>query len=755
MIKISGRKSNKIKKNLEKKGVNIRIKIIGGFAMLALLIIISRLAYLQFVRGDYYKQKAYSQQTKNESINPSRGTIYDSNGEVLAQSISVDSVYLNPGKVVYSYGAEVPNNIVAEGLAEIFNLDYTETLNKVSSDKSVVTIAKKVENDKVKELKEWMGEVGITAGINIDEDTKRYYPYGDLASNLLGFCGDDNTGLYGLEQRMDSVLTGTKGKIVTIKSLNGQAISDENEQYIPAENGNNIYLTIDVNIQAIAEKYLEQAVKENGCEDGGNIIIMNPQNGDILAMATYPDYNLNDPFVIENTGYTGEEWAELDSVQRSEAYSTLYQNRAVTGSYEPGSTFKVLMSAIGLEENVVATDTDSDFLCTGAYQVADRSIACWASNPHGPLTLRGALCNSCNPAFMQLGQRIVAQIGLERLYDYYDAFGLFDKVGTSFARAYSGSFHNINTMGPVELATTSFGENFTISPLQLIAAIGSIANDGVYVEPRIVRQVENPDTNSIEQTEVVEKTQVVSKETATKVKNMMLSVVTDGTGRHAKVEGYSIGGKSGTSEPSDGNEEEGYVASFIGISPIENTQVVVLVVLYKPTGDSHQGGQTAGPVVAQIMSEILPHLGVAANTQEIEESDNSTVVAVPNLKDKTVAEARNILSNLGFTAEVDSVVDENTTIVVDQTPKSGVAIEHGSTVYLYVNNETEKTTTTVPNIKGMTVDEATAKLKEYNLNINVSGSTGIVVSQDPTYDTVVKEGSVVNVVIKEELKGGQ
>ena len=657
--------------------------------------------------------------------------------------------------VTYSIGTKVPNDIVAEGLSRIFSLDYEETLAKVSSDKSVVTIAKKVENDKVKELKDWMSEVGITAGINIDEDTKRYYPYDDLASNLLGFCGDDNTGLYGIEQRMNDILTGISGKIVTIKALNGQAISDENEQYIPAENGNNIYLTIDVMVQAIAEKYLEQAVKENLCADGGNVIIMNPQNGDILAMATYPDYNLNEPFIVEKTGYTEEEWKELDSKTRSEAYSTLYQNRAVTGSYEPGSTFKVLMSAIGIEENVVSTDTLNDFTCTGAYQVADRSIACWASNPHGSLTLRGALENSCNPAFMQLGQRIAAQIGVERLYDYFDAFGLFDKVGSSFARAYSGQFHSIQTMGPVELATTSFGENFTISPLQLIAAISAVANDGIYVEPRIVKQIENPDTKSIQQIDVVEKTQVISKETSEKVKNMMSSVVTNGTGRHAKVEGFSIGGKSGTSEPADGNEEEGYVASFVGISPIENTQVVVLVVLYNPQGNSHQGGQTAGPVVAQIMSEILPYLGVASNTQEIDTSNADTIVAVPNLKDKTVSDARAILSQFGFNTQVDSDVDENTTLVVDQTPKSGVGLEKGSMVYLYVNSESEKKLTIVPNIKGMTAREATAKLKEHNLNINIDGSTGIVVSQEPTYDTEITEGSVVHVVIKEELKGGQ
>ena len=749
-------KNNKIiKKSIEKRKRNVRITTVGVFATIMFCLLAVRLGYVQLYKGEYYKYKASNQQKKEENINPSRGTIYDAKGEVLAQSVSVDSVFLNPGKVTYSTSAKVENEKIADGLSRIFSLDYEETLQKVSSNKSVVTIAKKVENDKIDELRKWMSENNITAGININADTKRYYPFNDLASNLIGFCGDDNTGLYGLEERMNDTLTGTTGKIVTFKSLNGQAISDDNEQYVPAENGNNIYLTIDTNIQSIAEKYLEQAVKGCGAEDGGNVVIMNPQNGDILAMATYPDYNLNEPFKIEPTGYSQEEWATLDAATKQNVYSNLFKNEAVSGVYEPGSTFKLIMTSIALEENVVQTDTENDFYCNGIYHVADRDIKCWrpTSNPHGYQSLRDAVKNSCNPAFMQLGQRVNAAIGVDKIYEYFDDFGLMDKVGSQIARAYPGQFYDQKRMGPVELATTSFGENFTISPLQLTAAVCAIANDGLYVEPRIVKQIENPDTKSIEQAEIVEKKQVISKETADKVKDMMLSVVQEGTGKHAKVEGYSIGGKSGTSEPSENNPDEGYVASFIGISPIENTQVVCLVVLYNVKGEDHQGGQLAGPVVAQIMSEILPILGVTSNSQELAQSEISTLIAVPNVKDKTVAAARTALEQMGFSVEIDNPVDENSALVIEQTPKPGIALEGGSKVYLNTSQQVEKVI--VPNLKGMSIDEATRTLSASKLNIKVDGTSGIVITQEPAFETEVNSGSVVTVTVKEKLKESQ
>lgn len=596
-----------------------------------------------------------------------------------------------------------------------------------------------------------MGEKKITTGINIDEDSKRYYPYNYVASNLIGFCSSDNVGLWGLEERWNDELTGTSGKIVTAKNVNGEAISDENEQYVEVENGSNIYLTIDTAIQGIAEKYLEQAVVENKCGRGGNVLIMNPQNGDILAMATYPDYNLNSPFLIEPTGLTEEEWNTLPQEEQSAKLLGVWKNRAVSDLYEPGSTYKLLTSAIALEENIITTDHEGDFFCTGKYHVGDRDISCWKTDgSHGVQSLRKALQNSCNPAFMQLGQKVGAKL----LYKYYEAFGLFEPVGSDIAGAYKGGFFDENRIGPVELATMSFGQRITVTPLQLISAVSAIANDGIYVKPRIVNKIENTDENSIETVEVEEVRQVISLDTSQKMKNMMQSVVTDGTGRYAKVEGYSVGGKSGTSEPPVGKPEEGYVASFIAISPIENTQVVVLVILYDPHGDSHQGGQTAGPVAGQILSEVLPILGIPSDATETANIEEDLPI-VPNVIDKTVAEARKILTAAGFNVQINIAGDENTTLVSDQTPKSGIKLEAGATIYLYTVENEVRVSTTVPNVKGMSAEAAKTALRAANLNIKTEGTNGVVISQEPSSETQQEVGTVVHVVIKEQMNGAQ
>lgn len=739
----------------EKIYVNRRLIVFAIVSTIVLIVLIGRIAYLQFIKGEEYSELAYNQQMTSQIISPRRGTIYDANGEVLAISVSVDTVSLNPGKVCYSNGSKVEAEVVAEGLAKIFDLDYEETLEKVNSDKSVVVIAKKVDTDKITKLEEWMAEEGITAGINIDEDSQRNYPYGSLASNLIGFCSSDNVGLWGLEERWNDTLTGTSGKIVTATDVNDEAISSDNDQYVAVENGNNIYLTIDTTIQSIAEKYLEQAVTENECSNGGNVIIMNPQTGDILAMATYPNYNLNDPFAIEPTGYTEEEWNELSSDEQTTALNNVWKNRAVSELYEPGSTFKLITASAALEENIITTDNEDDFYCTGSYHVGDRDISCWKSDgSHGMhQSLRMALENSCNPAFMQLGQKVGATI----LYKYYEAFGLFSKVGDNIAKAYAGIFFDLDSIGAVELATMSFGQRIEITPLQLITAVSAIANDGVLVEPRIVKQIENTDDGSIETVAVEEVRQVISAETSAEMKSMMQSVVTDGTGKLAQVEGYSIGGKSGTSEPTEANAEEGYVASFIAISPIENTQVVVLVVLYDPQGVSHQGGTVAGPVAAQILSEVLPYLGITADTttSTTEEDTTDELITVANVVDKTVSNAKTILQNEGFSVVVNGDVDEDSVLVSEQTPKSGAKLEAGATIYLYTAESTEKETTTVPNVKGMTVAEATNALKAANLNISVEGTSGVVISQDPSYETSAEVGTVINVVIKEAMNNAQ
>lgn len=743
----------KSKKSNDRDKMNKRLAVAGVVATLGLVAVTGSLLFINLVKGEEYSKIAYNQQMKNKIISPKRGTIYDSKGAVLAQSVSVDTVSINPTLVKYTNNTSVEPEKLAQVLSEIFDLTYEEALEKTQSKKSVEIIAKKVEKEKVTKLQEWMTENKISTGINIDEDTKRYYPNNNIASNLIGFCGDDNTGLAGLEEKWNDVLTGTAGKIVTAIDTDGKAISDENEQYVAAENGSNIYLTIDINIQKIAEKYLSQAVAENECKKGGTVIIMNPQSGDILAMASNPDYNLNSPRDAEATGLA-DTWNTISSQEKTNALFKLWRNKAVSDLYEPGSTFKLITSAIGLEEGKVSTDTANDFTCNIVYYPApDQPISCWRTYAaHGAQSLRDALKNSCNPAFMQLG----ARIGARTSYKYYEAFGLFGtSIGSDIASVSKPQFYDLNKVGAVELATMSFGQRFSISPLQLITAVSAICNNGMLVQPRIVKQVENTDTKSIDNVETQEIRQVVSKDTADKVKDMMLSVVESGTGKWAKVDGYQIGGKSGTSEPiAAKKEEEGYTASFIAISPIENTQVVCLVILYKPEGAAgHQGGQTAGPVASQIMSEVLPYLGIPTTDSTVETTSSS--IAVQDVTDKTITEAKKILKESGFKVSVHSNVDEDTTVVKEQVPKSGIYLEEGSTIYLYTADSSEKGKTTVPNIKGKTVEEATNILKSKNLNIKVEGTNGIVVSQDPTFDVEVEEGSVVNVVIKEQLKDGQ
>ena len=746
------RKSKNV--DVELKRRNRWLFFIGFVATLLFIIVVLKLSYIQFVKGTEYSKEAYNQQVKDQVINPNRGKIFDATGLVLAQSIGVDTVSLNPGKVQYSNGKKVDNKKIAEGLSEIFDISYEDMLEKINSKSSVVVVQKKVESDKIEKLQKWMAQNNITTGINIDEDTKRSYPYGSLASNLIGYCGADNTGLFGLEERWNAVLTGTAGKVVTATDVHGKAITDEDVSYVPSENGSNIYLTIDANIQQIAEKYLKQAVTENACTKGGNVIVMNPQSGDILAMATYPNYDLNNPSSPENLNIPLEQWETIPAEEKSAKLYELWKNKAVSGYYEPGSTFKLITASAALEEDIVKVDTPGDFYCSGVQHVADKDIACWRkSNPHGSQSLKDALQNSCNPAFMQLGQRI----GAQTLYKYIEAFGFFDPVGSDIAKAYKGDFYPLEKVGPVELATASFGQRFSISPLQLITAVSCICNDGYLVKPRIVKQIENTDNNSIEVTPVQTIRQVISKETSQKMKNMMLSVVEEGTGKRAKVAGFSIGGKSGTSEPPVGREQEGYVASFIAISPIENTQVVVLVVLYDPKGDSHQGGQTAGPFAGKIMSEVLPILGIASSNGTPVTSENTNteqLTILPNLVGNTVSEARMVLQNLGLRTNLAIAGDESLTVITNQNPKPGATLEKDALVSLHTEENPDKVMVTVPNVKDMTRDQATSVLKATNLNINVDGTKGKVSLQDPTYDTQVEEGTVINVTIKEELTGG-
>ncbi|MBR6034350.1 MAG: PASTA domain-containing protein [Clostridia bacterium] len=723
---------------------------IMSFSFLLLVLLIGRLFWIEIVKGAEYKEIAYNQQTINRIISPKRGTIYDSTGMALAVSSRVDTVTINPGKVRYSSNKKVESEILAKNLAEIFELDYDAVLEKVNSTSSVETIAKKVEQDKINKLKEWMNTNKITAGINIDEDYKRYYPYNNFASAILGFCGTDNQGLWGLENSLDETLTGTPGKIMTSANVVGQEIPDENRQYIAAQNGNDVVLSIDYKIQSIAEKYLKQAVIENGCENGGNVIIMNPETGDIYAMANYPDYDLNSPYTPNEK--LAKTWDELTSEEKTNSLYEMWRNKAASATYEPGSTFKLITASIALEEGIVEPDYPRDFICNGSYTVDGVDVSCWNQrNPHWKTNLREALEGSCNPAFIQLGLKI----GVSRFYRYMRAYGLFESTHSGLYGESSSIMHDEDRILKIELATMAFGQRFTITPLQLITAVSAIVNDGVLMQPRIVKQTINSDTGVVTNIDPVAVRQVISKETSEEMCDMMRSVVVDGTGGNADVKGYSIGGKSGTSEPRYTSKADGYVASFIGVAPTTDVKVVVLVTLYKPTGSRHQGGEIAAPVVNQIFTDILPYLGISSsdnNTTVTSNNSNRTEILLSDVRNKTFAEAEKILKNAGFKVVSSIAADKESTLVSDQVPKPGVKLLKNSTIYLYTQDDSVRVSVSVPDLRGMSADQAINSIRSKDLNIILDGSGSSVISQDYVYGTQVERGTIITVTMKDELK---
>lgn len=733
-------------KKVKTASPNKRLRGILIAVIVVFLIIIFRIGWLQFVEGASLKEMMYDQLITSEILTPKRGTIYDSTGKTLAISAQVDTVSVDPRKFIQTdedgdvdeFKTKAYREKIAKSFSDIFELDYEETLNKISTDSSFVVIAKKVEKDKIDRLREWMEKEEVYSGISIDEDTKRYYPYNNLASSLIGFCNDDNQGSEGLEYYWNSTLTGTDGKIVTSQDALRDYIPDENQTYIAPQNGSDLTLTIDANIQSIAEKYLKQGCIENEASRGGNVIIMDPNTGDILAMATYPDYNLNDPYTP--THIDSKEWNKMSSEDQTNTLYSLYKNRAISDTYEPGSVFKIITSAVALEEDLATTDTANAYKCTGVYNVSGVNISCSHGAVHGNLSLRQALEKSCNAAFMQIGQKI----GAKTLYSYYDAFGFFDKTNFASVGEASSNFWNLSDVGPIELATMSFGQRFNITPIQMITAVSAVANGGNLMQPRIVKEIKDTSTGAVQTVEPVTVRQVISKETSEKMLDMLESVVTDGTGKYAQVKGYSIAGKTGTSEPSPGAEDQGNVASFAAISPVESPQLVVLVTIYGPQGDNNDGSTVAAPIAAQILNEVLPYMQVPTDSTY---SSNTEKITLPDVTNKTVGEAKKILEEAGFTVSTNGS-DED--VITEQMPRKGTSLIENSIIKLYTSEDETKVSVTVPDLKMKTISQAKQLLKEKNLNIDIKGSSGVILTQDPISGTSVEEGSIITVTLQEQ-----
>ena len=706
-------KNNKLKivsKNENIKSSAMRLKTIVITVLLLFMILIGRIVYIEFfytVDGKKLKEKAYLQSTQNKILTAKRGTIFDRNGKTLALSADVDTITVNPAYLKVKKNTVVDQTAtnekiakIADKIVELFGADKDTIINKLKSNKPTETLVSKVEKNKIDELTKWLKDNKYTSGINIDPDTKRYYPYNNLASHVIGFVGSDNQGLEGIENRYDVTLRGKEGRLTTAVDVTRDEIPDNHQEYIAPENGSNLYLTIDSNIQIIAEKYLKQAVEESKSEKGGNVIIMNPTNGDILAMATYPDYNLNTPMTI--TTMKQDEYNKLSTQEQTNKLYQMWRNRAVVDTYEPGSTFKTITAAIALE-------------------------------------------NSCNPALMQLGRRI----GAEKFYKYLKAFGMFESTGIDLPSEGNSTFWPENKVGPIELATMSFGQRFKITPIQMVRAASALANNGELVTPRLVKQIENTNTGTITETKIDNVRKVVSKETSDKIRDIMHSVVENGGGKNAQVKGYEIGGKTGTSEADPNHPEEGYVSSFLAIAPVENTKLTVLLTLYKPQVKNHYGGHIAAPAVAQMLNEILPYLNIPSNIST--ENTQSANITVPNVTNKKVLDVKKQLKDLKLQPDTKASDDE---IIKEQVPPSGTKLMENGIVKLYTNEYNTRVSKEVPNLKGKTLQQAKSELAARNLNISAEG-TGEIISQDITSGKQVDEGTVIRVKLQEKISNSQ
>ena len=643
-------------------------------AFFIFFLLLIRIGFLQLINGNLLNAEAVEQQAIARKISAKRGTIYDSTGKyIFAVSANVETVTINPTNITSENKEKV-----AKKLSELFEIDYEKTLKKVKKRSSIETIVRKVEKTKTDELRIWMNENNINTGINIDEDTKRYYPYRTLASHVIGFCGSDNQGLDGIEARYDSILKGTNGTIEKMTDATGGEVGEKGEKYTAAIDGKNLILSIDMTIQSIVEKYLEEACIDNICTDGGSIIIMNPKTGDVLAMATYPNYDLNEPYKI-NSIELENTWDTLEQSKKSENLQAMWRNKAISDTYEPGSVFKLITASASLEEKITDTDKKGEFCCTGGIEVAGIRIKCWRYyRPHGAESLREALMNSCNPVFIGLGQKL----GVTKYFSYLRKFGLLDKTGINLAGEAKGIFIAENKCGPVELGTISFGQRFEITPIQMVTAVCGIANGGKKVVPRIVKKIVDEKSGESEEVEVKYGERIISEETSQKVLSMMESVVSEGTGKNARVAGYRIGGKTGTSE--DGVNTGKYVTSFCGVAPINDPQIVMLITLYNPTGEGgHQGGGVAAPVGGKILNEVLPYLEVEqGNLNEVEKTEK---IITPDITQKTLNDAEKIVKENGLNIEIvgQSEKDDKTDeIILNQIPQAGIEIYKGSTIYV-------------------------------------------------------------------------
>lgn len=700
-----------------KLGIRRKIALILGLFLLAFFLVIVKLGIVQFIQGEDLQAKAEDLRTRDMSVAAARGTIYDRNGGKLAISITADSVAVRPSEIssLPADEREKEADKTARTLADILDMDYQEVYDKVTSEQYYVYVQRKIDFELAEQIRE-----ADLAGVELEEETQRYYPKGTLAAHVLGFAGIDNQGLEGVEKTLEDWLVGQEGRIVGEYDANNNPIPQAEYEYIPPEDGYDVYLTIDENIQYFCERELANLMNSEFPAKNAGIIIMDPKSGEILAMAVANTYDPNN--------YNDYE----ESVRR---------NFLVNDSYEPGSTFKIITMATALEEGTV--NESSTFYCPGYAMVAGSRIGCWASVPHGSQTLAEAVQNSCNPAFVAIGQGIEAkEDGL--FYKYIQAFGFGQTTGIELNGEANGILQDEANVNQVEIATIAMGQGISVTPMQMITAVSAIANDGVLLKPTLVSKVTNGDEVVYEH-QAEEVRRVVSAETAAKVRELIVNVVTDGSGTKAAIEGYTIGGKTGTAQkPGDGGYAAGkYVASFIGMVPADDPELVCLVVVDEPSGVFY-GSQVAAPIFQAVMSDTLRYLGIDPEVDAndgIDEGEDNLSATVPAVVNLSVADAIIDLQQAGFNVKLSG--SGNT--VTSQQPAAGATAKSGSTVLLTAGDGSDSEgMVTVPDLRGKRFAEVANILSVLGLSLSAEGS-GEAYSQSPDYGAVVPSGSTISV----------
>lgn len=738
---------NNSKKRAE-KGPAQRLRQRTAILILLILVLgfgaaVLRLTYLTTVQSSELQESAVDLQLADTTVSAKRGTIYDANGNVLAESASVWQVVMSP----VNFKNDKQRQAAAKGLSEIFDLEYNDVLDDTKQQSHYVVVKRRIESDereKVLELIDTLKKDYSCSGvIQLLDDYKRYYPKNSLASSVIGFTGSDDQGLEGIEYEYDSYLSGTPGRIITAQNARGTDMPFRYEQNVESEDGNNVYLTIDETIQSICEKYMQKGVEDNNVLNKGVCIAMDVNTGAILAMVTTDGYDLNNPYELSAKdkkkikSTSKKKQAEAESA----ALSNMWRNKAVADTYMPGSVFKMCVASAALEENLVNEKTS--FTCTGSISVEGETIHCSNISGHGTQNFVEVISNSCNPAFIQIGQ----MLGAGKFRQYYQGFGFSDKTGIDLPGEAEDSFWKEGKMGGVDLAVASFGQNFSITPIQMITACAAVSNGGYVVQPHVVSKITDSKGNVIKTVDKKIKRQIISDDTSKKM-NEYLEYNTERQGAAAGyISGYKVAGKTGTTEKRgvtkfESSFSEDYISSFCGYAPADDPQIAMLVFFDTPDGDAYYGSQVSSPVFINIMSEVLPYLDV--KTSYTDEELGYVDASAGDYTGVSVDEAKTAVEADGFTATVKG----NGSTVISQIPTVSSGLQKGGSIVLYTDSDSQSETVSVPSLIGLSPDEVNDVASAYGLNVSFSGATtssGTSSSQNIEAGTSVSPGTVITV----------